>query len=136
MLPSEIQGRKIRKSPPKRPPAEADKGRRFGRTFLTVFAVFAALLFIGSLGNSRRERATRAAMRLVPDPVTYSNYLSIQEGATYQSVVNLFQGDPGSLFSQAGDMTTFVWHGPGLGSNVTVSFMKGLVTGKAQVGLR
>lgn len=70
--------------------------------------------------------------------VTMEMYNSIENGMTYDEVVEIFgaEGAPLSTAKTLGMVTTiYTWNGTSLGANCNVTFQDGVVFAKAQYGL-
>ena len=70
--------------------------------------------------------------------VTMEMYNSIENGMTYDEVVEIFgaEGAPLSTANTLGMITTiYTWNGTSLGANCNVTFQDGIVFAKAQYGL-
>ena len=69
------------------------------------------------------------------DCATYSKYLELEEGFSYESVSRLI-GRRGEEMSRSGELVTYHWPGTIPGSGMTATFERGRLVAKAQVGLR
>lgn len=73
------------------------------------------------------------------NPINLENYDKIQEGMTYDEVVEIFGGKEGEVFTEANhgndSATVYIWRADKT-ANCTVEFMNGKVFIKAQAGLK
>ena len=74
-----------------------------------------------------------------PEKVTIEEFNAIQNGMTYQQVVNIIGGE-GTLAGEYsygyGKVSTYSWEGNHWGSTVTMSFDNGILNSKMQIGLQ
>ena len=69
--------------------------------------------------------------------ITYENFMKINMGAKLEDVNAIFGAGKESSSSEVGGIKTvlYSWNGPGV-SNMNVTIQNGVVTGKAQAGLK
>lgn len=96
--------------------------------------------FLSHLPETPSRTEDRQQVQKPSHGITLANYNQIQNGMTYNQVVEIL-GRHGVESSQAAGegvaVSLITWEVPdGLGSNMNITFQNGRVTGKAQLGLR
>ena len=109
---------------------------------VSILAVIVVFIGIGVLASRMNSSIQREVSGVTDDEqyITMSEYNEIQNGMTYDEVVEIV-GGPGQPSVSSGSpgyqIELYTWYGNGTaGSNANVTFTNGQVTGKAQVGLK
>lgn len=90
--------------------------------------IVTSTLFVGCVGEGS-----------IDDYLTYDNYIQIQNGMTYQEVVDILGGYDGTLDTSAGSggyyLEYYYWSSEYGFEIITVGFENGRVCAKSQIGL-
>lgn len=110
--------------------------------FITIL-VFIVIIAIGIIAASVQNEGIQRAVSGVNNEseyITLEEYNKIENGMTYDEVKNIVGSAGTETATSSGygvTITMVTWYGNGIaGSNANVTFQNGLVTGKAQVGLK
>jgi hypothetical protein len=89
-----------------------------------------------SLNDNLQNSLTTVPPAPIQPDISMSDYQKIQNGMTYQEVVNIL-GKEGEERSSSSYYTIYLWNdGTGSGGNLTASFTNGRLTSKSQIGLK
>lgn len=123
-------------------PAEVQPQKKKKRGCLIAAIVF-ILLAAGGIGIAimQNDWIQQSISGATSDDeyITLDEFNKIENGMTYEEVKKIV-GSPGEVSSESGSgnykVQIITWYGNGVaGSNANVTFMNGIVNGKAQVGL-
>ena len=108
--------------------------------FSVVISSLGVVLMIVAILNILSWDDNKDNSSLSTNYLTYSNYLKIENGMTYDEVVEIFEGHEGVLDTSAGsgdfNLEYYTWKNDRSVKYVTVGFENGYVCAKSQMGLR
>lgn len=116
----------------------AKVGQNHSTAILVTAIVIAALTLVCSFVILAVLESTPSVSER--EYLTYENYLKIQNGMTYNEVVEIFDGHEGNLDSSAGfgdySLEYYDWTNSSYSIIITIGFENGCVCAKSQIGLQ